>query len=255
MKFSLADMPQIKKSEIPEMKSIAGEIGRRSRPVHDPVHSLTGGINIIAELKHSSPTAGDLSQGSEDKDIIQRYVRGGASAVSVLAEKKFFGGSYHKLREVCSYCEIPVLCKDFVYYEEQVDAAYFCGADMVLLINRTLDRDSLKRLYNKITGLGITPLVEIHEPSEIDEIISLDPKLVLVNMRNLETLKMDFKTGIDTLNRLPLSVIRISASGIDSAKDIRHIRLESGARNFLVGSSLMKGDNPERMIQEFKDVY
>ena len=252
--FSLKRMAGIKSAEIPEMISITAGIGERTRPYHGIFEMLSGGINIITELKHSSPAAGNLSAGTDDRDIIQSYINGGASAVSVLTEKNFFGGSYAHLQSVCSSCSVPVLCKDFVYYDEQVEAANACGADMVLLISRALEKDTLKKLYDKISGFGMTPLVEIHEPAEINDVMFLNPGIVMVNMRNLETLEIDYKTGIETLNKLPLPVIRISASGINNADDIRRIMDESGVKNFLIGSSLMRSSDPEGMIREFKNV-
>jgi len=255
MRFQLENMRDIKSGEIREMKSVIEKIKIRTRPLHSLKETLTDKINIITELKHSSPSAGNLSGKLSDMDIISKYINGGASAVSVLAEKKYFGGSYELLHSVCSNCDKPVLCKDFIYFDEQVDAAYLCGADMVLLISRILDKGTIKRLYDKIKNCGMTPLVEIHESDELEDIMFLNPGFVLVNMRNLETLEMKFDTGIETLKNLPSSVTAISASGINSKDDIAYIMNESGTNNFLIGSSLMKSADPEKMIREFKDVY
>lgn len=255
MRFQLENMLDIKSGEIPEMKSVIEKIKIRTRPLYNLKETFTDKINIITELKHSSPSAGNLSCGLNDADIINKYISGGASAVSVLAEKKYFGGSYELLHSVCSNCGKPVLCKDFIYFDEQVEAAYLCGADMVLLISRVHDKGTIKRLYDKIRNYGMTPLVEIHEADELENIMFLNPEFVLVNMRNLETLEMKFETGIETLKKLPSSVTAISASGITSKDDIAYIINESGTNNFLIGSSLMKSADPEKMIKEFKDVY
>ncbi len=255
MDFRLDRMRSIKSDEMSEMISIIDKKSTRKRPHYDITGALTDRINIITELKHSSPSAGRLSGDLSDEDIIKKYISGGASAISVLTEKNFFNGSYSHLENVCALCDRPVLCKDFVYYEEQVEAAYLCGADMVLLIARTLEGNTLGKLYLKALSMKITPLIEIHEPSEIDKIMKLDPELVLVNMRNLETLQLDFKTGIETLKALPVSVTRISASGINSKDDISYIFGQSGVNNFLIGSSLMTSGDPEKKIREFKNVY
>lgn len=255
MKFRLKDMKDIKAEEIPEMKAIADQIKTRNRPVFDIRETLTDKINIITELKHSSPSEGSLAGELDDSVIVENYIQGGASAVSVLTEKKFFGGSYEHLRAVSSSCSKPVLCKDFVYFEEQVDAAYLCGADMVLLISRILDRKTIKKLYDRTKNLGMTPLVEIHEKSEIENIMFLDPEFVLVNMRNLETLEMNPNTAIHAIKNLPSPVRAISASGISSPDDINYIMKECGVNSFLVGSSLMKCTDPLRKLQELKNVY
>ncbi|HNX24913.1 MAG TPA: indole-3-glycerol-phosphate synthase [Spirochaetota bacterium] len=254
MSFQLHRMRDVKSDEIFTMKSIIGKSKTRTRPVYDIKKTLTDNINIIAELKHASPSAGNLTGTAGDTDIIQRYINGGASALSVLTEKNHFNGSYEHLQTVSSSCDKPVLCKDFIYFEEQVEAAYLCGADLVLLISRVLDNDTMKILYHKIKSYGMTPLVEIHEKREIDDIMFLDPEIVMVNMRNLETLEIDTLTGIKTLTALPSSVTTISASGINSKDDIAYIMDKSGTNNFLIGSSLMKSGDPEKMIMEFKNV-
>ncbi len=255
MKFQLHKMKDVKSGEISEMKSIIKQINERKTPVKNVRDTLTDRINIITELKHSSPSAGMLTGTMTDEDIIKSYINGGASAISVLAEKNYFGGSYEHLRHAGTHCSKPVLCKDFIYFEEQVEAAYLCGADMVLLIAKALEKDSMKKLYDKIKNSGMTPLVEIHETAEIDRIMFLEPEFVLVNMRNLETLEIDFNSGIETLKELPSSVTSISASGINSKDDIAYILDKTGTNNFLIGSSLMKSSDPEKMIKEFKDVH
>jgi len=255
MKFRLDRMKDIKQGEIPEMKSIINIIKNRDRPHYSIKDKLTDDINIISELKHSSPSAGNLSGNLDDDKIVQGYINGGASAISVLAEKNFFNGSYGQLQTVGSYCSRPLLCKDFVFNDEQIEAAYLCGADAVLLISKILEKELLKKLYDKIKSFNMTPLVEIHSHEEIENIMFLNPELVLVNMRNLSTLEIDLGTGIETLSRLPSSVTRISASGISSKDDIRFIMDETGTNNFLIGSSLMKSGDPEGMLRELKNVY
>ena len=254
MNFRLDEMHRIKSGEITDMKQIIREVRERNRPLHSLKGSLNEGTNIIAELKHSSPSAGTLAGNLDDRAVINGYIAGGASGISVLAEKEYFGGSYQLLRDVCSLCDCPVLCKDFIYFEEQVEAAYLCGADMVLLISRVLEKNLLEKLYMAVKSFGMEPLVEIHERSEIDSIVFLNPDFVLVNMRNLETLEIDFRTGIDALNSLPEPVTAISASGINSKEDMMRIINETGTGNFLIGSSLMRSNDPASAVREFKSV-
>jgi len=254
MSFSLENMRKIKSDEIYQMRSLSDKIKIRNREHYHIQETFCDKINIIAELKHSSPSAGNLSGELSDSAIVQKYINGGASAISVLTETKYFGGSYEHLKNVSSICEQPVLCKDFIYFEEQIETAYICGADMVLLISRVLAKETLKKLYDKVKIFNMTPLVEIHKEAEIEEIMFLNPGLVLVNMRNLETLGINFKAGIGTLKKLPSTVTAICASGIESTEDIRYIMNETGAGNFLIGSSLMKSGNPEKTLVEFKNV-
>lgn len=254
MSFRLGGMFDIKSSEIPEMRKITASGRNRKRDHFRISERLTESVNIIAEIKHSSPSAGTLDCRMEYREIVNRYVNAGVSGISVLAEKQFFGGSYYLLDSVSAICEVPVLCKDFIYFVDQIEAAYNCGADMVLLISRILERNRLKDLFDVIRAFGMEPVVEIHEVAEIDSISFLDPEIVLVNMRNLDTLAIDFPAGIETLNNLPESVTRISASGINSGDDIAYVMNSTGVNSFLVGTSLMTHNEPDRLIMEFKNV-
>ena len=149
---------------------------------------------------------------------------------------------------------IPVLCKDFVYYKEQIGAAYVCGADMILLIARALEKGELEELYGTAEERGIFPLVEICRENELDRLAGIFPEIIMVNMRYLETLEVNFDLGISTLKALPKGVTAISASGINSNTDIEYIMKQSGVKNFLVGASLMTHSEPDIMIRELKDV-
>ena len=251
--FSLNAMRGIKEKEIPEMQKLSSAF-KRERPVYKLRDSFVDGINIIAELKHSSPSYGDMNSHITDSVRIARYVYGGAAAVSILAEREFFGGSYDAMRLAAKEAAVPVLCKDFVFFKEQIDAAYACGADMVLLIVRALEKSELEELYGYAEGLGLLPLVEICREDELEKLNGINPGVLMVNMRDLETLEIDFERGIKTLNALPGDTTAISASGINSRSDIELIMKEAGVKNFLVGSSLMTHREPDMMIRELRDV-
>lgn len=252
-KFSLEAMKEIKGGELHEMKKLASNF-KRERPVYKLSDSFGDGVNIIAELKHSSPSHGALDSQITDSVRIAGYVKGGAAAVSILAERQFFGGSYDIMKLAAEEVSVPVLCKDFVFFKEQIDAAYTCGADMVLLIARALEKSELEKLYRHAESIGILPLVEVCREDELEKLNIINPKLVMVNMRDLETLEINFAQGIETLRSLPENVIPISASGISSKSDIEFIIKETGVRNFLVGASLMTHSEPDMMIRELRDV-
>lgn len=251
--FSLNIMRGIKKGELREMKKISSTF-RRERPLYRLSDSLRDGINIIAELKHISPSHGVLHNHITDSVRIARYVYGGASAVSILAEREFFGGSYDIMKIAAEEVEVPVLCKDFVFFKEQIEAAYTCGADIVLLIARALEKSELEDLFCEAKSMGIMPLVEICMEEELEKISGINPDFVMVNMRDLESLKIDFTRGIDVLNSLPEGVIAVSASGVNSAADIGLIKSKTGVKNFLVGAALMNHSEPDVFIRELKDV-
>jgi indole-3-glycerol phosphate synthase len=158
------------------------------------------------------------------------------------------------MRLAANEVAVPVLCKDFVFFKEQIDAAYACGADMVLLIARALENGELEELYGYAEGLGLLPLVEICHEDELEKLNGINPGVLMVNMRDLETLEIDFERGIKTLNALSADVMAISASGINSGSDIEIIKKEAGVKNFLVGSLLMTHSEPDMMIRELRDV-
>jgi len=253
-KFSLHGMREIKRNELPEVRAVIESGRKRNRERYSISDFLNNKVNIIAEIKKSSPSQGEINKDSDITEQMDVYVGGGASAVSVLTEKNYFGGEMKNLEIISSKCSLPVLCKDFIYFEEQIDAANILGADLVLLIVKSLGDEELEHLYRKTVELGLTPLLEIHEFSEFERIKKLNPEVVLVNMRNLDTLEIKFDVGMDSLNKLPESIIKISASGINNPDDIRKIKDKTGVNNFLIGTSLMKNGNPGEMIRSFKDV-
>ena len=253
-KFSLKDMKNIKLSQLPEAEKIIRENGERVRPLFSIFKTLNDPINIIAEIKKSSPSAGEISKGVPPADRASTYAQGGAAAVSVLTEQTFFSGSMSDMEETGSVLDIPLLCKDFIYYEEQIEAAYLCGADMILLIAKTLTPHEMTSLYNFARSRGITPLIEVHSVSELDRVLIPDPKILMVNMRNLESLTIDYTAGINTLNNIPPGIKRVSASGIETSDGVKKIFHETGTDTFLVGTALMKGEDPQGFIRELKDV-
>lgn len=251
--FSLKSMRGVKEVERSEMKKLSSTF-KRERPVYSLKDAFAGEINIIAELKHCSPSHGAIEGELTDSVRLARYVYGGASAVSILAERGFFGGSYDMMKCAAEEVRVPVLCKDFVFFREQIDAAYVCGADAVLLIARALEKSEIEDLYFAAEERGIEPLVEICREDELDKIAGLTPDLIMVNMRDLETLEINFARGIETLGALPVGVTSISASGIRSKSDIEFIVKEAGVKNFLVGAALMAHREPDVIIRELKGV-
>jgi indole-3-glycerol phosphate synthase len=191
-----------------------------------------GGVSVIAEVKRSSPARGMI----RDVDAVAQavcYRNGGAVAVSVLTDGVHFGGSYEDLRNVASAVDAPVLCKEFVYFEEQIELASLCGADLVLLIARCLSPQRLSRLYRHALACSIEPLVEVHARYEIEAALAPGPGRLLVNTRNLATLAIDRDEALATVRAIPPSTEIIIASGMQSPDDVRRMAQETGARLFL----------------------
>jgi indole-3-glycerol phosphate synthase len=250
-RFSLDAMRARKLAELPALKTRLRAAPARTRRLHG-FAPAPGTVTVIAELKQASPSAGRIRT-VEPVDQARAYARGGAGALSVLTDGSFFGGSYDDLEAVCASTDLPVLCKEFVYFPEQVDCAYRAGADMVLLIAQALGDRELQELYARVAVTGMIPLVEIHRPDEIERVMPLHAPLLMVNARNLETLTIDRATAALTLGKVPRNVGKIAASGIESRADMGPF-LEKGARVFLVGSALMKSDDPASLIRELRDV-
>ncbi|HDP79933.1 MAG TPA: indole-3-glycerol-phosphate synthase, partial [Spirochaetes bacterium] len=231
-------MRERKESDIPSLEKTLKLMPERRRARHLLSTPADGGIGIIAEVKKASPSRRDVRAVEPSRQACL-YREGGALGVSVLTDGAFFAGSWDDLEAAAAVVDAPVLCKEFVYFEEQIDMADRLGADLVLLIARTLSDKELRRLYRHALDRSITPLVEVHRPAELARALSLDPEFLMVNMRDLGTLALEFRTGIETLRAIPEGILKISASGVAGRDDIVRIHDKTGATVFLVGSALM----------------
>lgn len=226
-------------------KEIEGLKGRRCPPRRKPFIPLTfgDGINIIAELKRRSPSAGIIAEIDEERiAIYSRYAKG----ISVLTDTTWFGGSFELLDDVAGKTHLPILCKDFIIDEAQIDLACSKGADIILLIARILDKERLKTLYLYARELGLNCLVEIHRKEEIDRIDGLRPEIIGINARDLDTLRIDLGPVEEMLSCVD-APMRIAESGIQSRQDIERL---SRANGFLIGETLMRSKEPETVFRE-----
>jgi indole-3-glycerol phosphate synthase len=230
---------ETKKKEVEALKTL--ELAPRTRPVIP--FGLKEGINIIAELKRKSPSAGEL--GKIDDERIRLYSIY-AVAISILTDHTYFGGNFEVLADVADKIDLPILCKDFFIDTVQIDLAHSMGADLILLIARILDKERLKDLYGYARGLGLNCLVEVHTAGELEKIADLNAEIVGVNARDLDTLAIDLDRGKEILSRVSASV-RVAESGIKSRKDIEGF---CNANCFLVGETLMRSKNLESTFRE-----
>ncbi|MBA4417985.1 MAG: indole-3-glycerol-phosphate synthase TrpC [Syntrophus sp. (in: bacteria)] len=230
---------ETKKAEIKTLKGLRP--GTRVKPLI-PL-CFEGPVNIIAELKQRSPSAGTIGEINDER--IAAYSRY-ATAISVLTDSTYFGGSFELLEEVARKSPLPILCKDFIIDESQVDLAYGKGADVVLLIVRVLGKERLRELYTYSTGLGLACLVEIHKREELEAIADLHPEIVGVNARDLDTLAIDLDLAASILSELKAPV-RIAESGVRSRRDIERFQ---GANGFLIGETLMKSKDLDALFRE-----
>ncbi len=206
-------------------------------------------VNVIAEVKRSSPSKGNLAPISDPGALAQQYQEAGAAAVSVLTEQRRFGGSLADLDVVRSRIEIPLLRKDFMVDEYQFLEARAHGADIVLLIVAALSKSQLKDFFDLATELGMASLIEVHTHSELESAMNISPRIVGVNSRNLKTLDVDPQVFQELIPEIPADLIRVAESGIATRQDVIQAQ-RAGANAILVGESLVKSGDPISAMRE-----
>lgn len=207
------------------------------------------GVGVIAEVKRSSPSKGQLAEIADPAELAGEYAGGGARCISVLTEGRWFGGSLADLAAVRAAVDIPVLRKDFVVSSYQVHEARAHGADLVLLIVAALEQNALVGLLERIESLGMTALVEVHDEDEADRALDAGAQVIGVNARNLRTLEVDRSVFERIAPGLPNSVVKIAESGVRGPHDL--IRYASaGADAVLVGEGLVTQKSPREAVAE-----
>lgn len=215
--------------------------------------SEPGSVQVLSEVKRSSPSKGALAEITDPAALAASYERGGASAISVLTEKRRFGGSLTDLDAVRQAVNIPVLRKDFTVDEYQIWEARAHGADMVLLIVAALDDETLRRFLDLTHELGMHALVETHTPEEIERAVAVGSRIIGVNTRNLKTLEVDVNTFGRLADQIPTDAVIIAESGVAGEDQIK-LYAGHGANAVLTGEVLVKSDDPARTISRFRDV-
>jgi indole-3-glycerol phosphate synthase/phosphoribosylanthranilate isomerase len=220
----------------------------------------TGGPRVIAEVKHRSPSAGVLlpsGPGSAGdvlaviQSVARAYRRAGAAAISVVTEPDFFGGDLAWLPEVKRVSGLPVLMKDFVVDEVQLDLALSIGADAVLLIVAALADEELARLHRAARARGLAVIVEAHDEEEVRRALAGGAEIVGLNARDLKTFVVDLDRVAAMGKLLPPSVVRVAESGIHAAADVSRLSA-AGFDAFLVGESLLRSGDPARALRALR---
>ena len=212
-------------------------------------------INVIAEIKQRSPSKGIIRADFNPARIAESYARGGAAALSVLAEEDFFGGALEHL-EAARCAGLPLLRKDFIFDEYQIFESIVAGADAVLLIVAVLDDELLARLIRVAGELGLEALVEVHSAGEMKRAVQAGAAIIGINNRDLTTFKVDLNTSIELAALAPEGAVLVSESGINNGGDIRRLR-SAGFSAFLIGEHLMRADDPGaalvRLMEDARD--
>ena len=205
-------------------------------------------LSVIAEVKRSSPSKGSLAVIDDPALLASRYEKGGVTAISVLTERRRFGGSLADLDSVRNAVDIPILRKDFMIDEYQFFEARAHGADLVLLIVAALSGDQLSDYLALTQELGMRAIVEVHTGTELEIALSNPCELIGVNSRNLKTLEVDSSAFKELLPQIPSEIIRIAESGISTRSDVE-FAVECGADTILVGEALVRAGDPEFAVQ------
>ena len=207
------------------------------------------GMRLIAEIKRSSPSKGDLSAIENPVSLASDYQSGGADLISVLTESRRFKGNISDLIAVRSAVDLPVLRKDFIVTEFQVYESRLLGADLMLLIVAGLSKSQLVDFYQLATELGMDVLVEVHDLAEAEIAVNIGSKIIGVNCRNLKTLEVNDKNFELILPQLPASILKVAESGISTRDQVLSVQ-ELGAKAVLIGETLVRTGNPVHTIKE-----
>jgi indole-3-glycerol phosphate synthase len=233
----------VARERVPTM-ALEGRLAVAS-PVRDffAAVSAPGAIRLIAEFKRQSPSAGELRPGEAIEEIVRGYAAAGAAALSVLTDAVGFGGSLVDLESARVAVSLPVLRKEFIVDRYQVLEARAHGADAVLLIAECLDDCHLRSLYREILDLGMTPLVELHDPAHLPRVLDLGATLIGINNRDLRTMKTDLDCVLRLRDRVPPECVLVAESGIRTRADVERLE-RAGISAMLVGESLLRSPDP-----------
>jgi len=204
---------------------------------------------IIAEFKRKSPSKGFINKYALPEKVSVEYMQAGASALSVLTDNQFFGGSCDDLKTVRQFNYCPVLRKDFIVDKYQIIEAKAIGADAILLIAAILEKKQLVDFEQFAHSLGLEILFEVHNSEELEK-IKLENKIIGVNNRNLKTFKTDIQTSIELSGLIPDTCVKVSESGISEPQHILELR-KHGFKGFLIGENFMKSANPGLACKNF----
>ena len=220
--------------------------GRETFSLKETLKSKSG---IITEFKRQSPSKGIINNKVSPLEVVSQYEKFGASAVSILTDRDFFGGSFEDILSIRNQINIPVLRKDFMIDEYQFYEAKSIGADVILLIAACLSQTQVLEFTELAHQLNLEVLLEIHSEEELDH-INKNIDLVGINNRNLKDFKVDLQHSVNLKNQLPNDILSVAESGIYNEEDFKFLK-EKGFDGFLMGEYFMKNEDPGKKFGEF----
>ncbi len=246
-----------KRDEIERLRPHAAELRKQAllrndfRPFRAGLQ-LGNDVAIIAEVKKASPSAGAGEHRVADFNPLSQareYTRGGAHALSVLTDEKYFKGHLAYLKQIREQVDLPLLRKDFIIDELQVYESVVAGADCILLIVASLDDAQLRKLYERAKACQLDVLVEVHDLPEMERALELGADMIGINNRNLKTFQVDLATTETLAEEIPNDTVAISESGIKTGEDVRRVRA-AGVNAVLIGETLMRAKNVPEKLRE-----
>jgi indole-3-glycerol phosphate synthase len=244
-----------KREEVARQKEILplGEL-RQMLADRPPTRDFEGAIRnrdcaVIAEVKRRSPSKGRIREDFDPVGLASVYEDNGASAISILTERKFFEGSAAYVPQIKRVVRLPLLRKDFIIDAYQISETRVLGADALLLIARLLEAGELRDFLGLASELGLAALVEVHNEADVEKAVSSGARIVGINNRDLATFRTDLEVSIRLTRMVPKGVTVVSESGINNRGDIEKL-MEAGIHAFLVGESLMREKDIGKKLRE-----
>lgn len=209
------------------------------------------GLAVIAEIKGASPSEGPIRNDFDPVSVARAYERGGAAALSVLTDSRYFHGSWEALAAVCRAARLPVLCKEFIIDPYQIDEARAAGAAAVLLIVAILEESRLREYLGHSRQRGLAALVEVHTPGEVTAALESGAGVIGINNRDLRTLVIDLETTTRLRPMIPREIVVVSESGFERREQVARLE-QLGIDAVLIGTSLMASSDPAAKLRELR---
>lgn len=203
---------------------------------------MRDGVNVIAEIKSASPSAGTIVDNPDVEAIARDYASGGAAAISVVTEPEFFHGSHAWIARAKTAAQLPAIMKDFIVEPSQIMRGIAVGADAILLLASLLDARRILDFIGLLEAYGCDALVEVHDEQELERAVEGGARIIGVNNRDLRDFRVDLGTSERLGALMPSDTVRVAESGIRNRADVERLRA-AGFHAFLVGESLLRQDD------------
>jgi len=239
-----------------KIKMPEGELRKKLHQVTGPKDFLAkinnpGKIRIISEIKAASPSAGIIKKDFNVAQIAIDYKEAGTSALSILTEEHYFNGDLYHILEAKKASDMPILRKDFIIDNYQILESLVFGADAVLLIVRLLTLDALSEMYETAKSLGMHSIVEVHNENDLEAALKVNPEIIGINNRDLDTLKVDTKTTFKLLPGIPKDKVIVAESGLKTLDDIIKLKNTGRVNAALIGETFLKQKNIKEFTKQF----